>query len=96
MLVLNISMDKDIKELRKRAGLDEQQTYTLAHQESVDEIIKAESEFLFKIASHLKFMKQGMGPNVFNPQRTMQDINKALQAIAIQLENLDKLKNKGQ
>ena len=53
---LNICMDKDIKEIRRRAGIEEQQTYTLGKQENIDELVTNEVEFLAKTAKYLDNM----------------------------------------
>ena len=53
-----MSMDKDIIEIKKRAGIitEQGQTFTLANQEQIDDLVKAESEWLQKVAVYLNRM----------------------------------------
>lgn len=56
--------------------------------------MKRETEFLRKLGAHLKRMRGGISPKVFNPQAVAQELDNGMKAIAAQLEKLDQLKSK--
>ena len=51
-------MDKEIEIIRRRAGIitEQGQTFTLANQEQIDDLVKAESDWLRKVAQYLNRM----------------------------------------
>ena len=82
-------MDKDVEDIRRRAGLKEQQTYTLGKQETIDELVANEVEFLRKTAAYLNNMRQSvLGGRVLHTQQVNRGIVQLMRAIANRMEAL--------
>ena len=89
-------MDKDIEEIRRRAGLQEQEwsptgksTYSLGKQEDIDELVKNEVEFLAKTAKYLDNMRRSvLGGRVLHTSQVNQGITQLMRALANRIEAL--------
>ena len=82
-------MDKDIEEIRRLAGIKEQQTYSLGKQEDMDTLVQNEVEFLAKTAKYLDNMRRSvLGGRVLHTSQVNQGIVQLMRALANRIEAL--------
>ena len=82
-------MDKDIEEIRRRAGLKEQETYSLGKQEDIDTLVENEVKFLYKTAAYLNNIRESvLRGRVLHTSQVNQGIAQLVRAIANRIEAL--------
>lgn len=89
-------MDKDIEEIKRLAGLLEQEwsptgksTYSLGKQEDIDKLVQNEVEFLAKTAKYLDNMRRTvLAGRVLHTNQVNQGITQLIRALANRIEAL--------
>lgn len=86
-------MDKDIEELKRRAGLNEE-TYTMATQEQLDTLVDKERQFINGVSVAIAGLQKSLsGGNTFNPRQIAVSLAKIRSVMVRRMEQLEKYKD---
>ena len=87
-------MDEDIKNIKRRAGLKEQETYDLATQQQLDKLLDEELAQYTAVIRALATIRNHLRGNTLNPRRAAVSIQTVMSKLAQRYQELDQARKR--